>query len=364
MFTCIFALMILTFYMLDVFLVCLQGTQLFASLGKDLKNPELRRLANKVPFRVVQAKAPSTVDRYSRAFNEFKRWASDFDELVCLPATSLSVSLYLEHLIESECSTAKLESAYYGIHWAHQIFGIASPCDCSLVKHLLEAGKRKVSKPIVKKEPVTLEMMTNICLKYAHPEVNLSDLRLAALCVTAFNGFLRFSELSSLRCCDVRFSNKDSVQFVQLYIQKSKTDIYRDGACVLLAKSDNLTCPFTILKRYVNKANIDVSSQELFFRRIQFVKSTNSYVLRSGGLSYTRMRELVLGAFESLGYRKEKFGLHSLRSGGATAAANAGVNDRLFKRHGRWKSETAKDGYVKDNLESLLLVSQSLNKKR
>ena len=63
------------------------------------------------------------------------------------------------------------------------------------------------------------------------------------------------------------------------------------------------------------------------------------------------MRELVLGAFESLGYSK-------------TAAANAGVSDRLFKRHGRWKSETAKDGYVKDNLDSLLLVSQSLNRKR
>ena len=46
--------------------------------------------------------------------------------------------------------------------------------------------------------------------------------------------------------------------------------------------------------------------------------------------------------------------------GGATAAANAGVQDRMFKRHGRWVSENAKDGYVKDNLDSRLLVSQSL----
>ena len=48
---------------------------------------------------------------------------------------------------------------------------------------------------------------------------------------------------------------------------------------------------------------------------------------------------------------------------GATAAANAGVQDRMFKRHGRWVSESAKtvkDGYVKDNLDSRLLVSQSL----
>ena len=36
---------------------------------------------------------------------------------------------------------------------------------------------------------------------------------------------------------------------------------------------------------------------------------------------------------------------------GATAEANAGVPDRLFKRHGRWKSESAKDGYIKDSME-------------
>jgi hypothetical protein len=39
-----------------------------------------------------------------------------------------------------------------------------------------------------------------------------------------------------------------------------------------------------------------------------------------------------------------------LRSGGATAAAAAGIDDRLFKKHGRWKSDKAKDGYVKENI--------------
>ena len=55
------------------------------------------------------------------------------------------------------------------------------------------------------------------------------------------------------------------------------------------------------------------------------------------------------------------FGTHSFRAGGATLAANNGVEDRLFKRHGRWKSESAKDGYVKDLLEARLRVSKSLN---
>ena len=107
---------------------------------------------------------------------------------------------------------------------------------------------------------------------------------------------------------------------------------------------------------YLQKAGIPSESDCYIFRAITFCKKNNCYRLRnSGPLSYTRARELLLSALESLGIDK-----HSLRSGGATAAANAGVNARLFKKHGRWRSENAKDGYVKEDLKSLLSVSKSL----
>ena len=50
--------------------------------------------------------------------------------------------------------------------------------------------------------------------------------------------------------------------------------------------------------------------------------------------------------------------MHSLRAGGAIAEANAGVEDRLLKQHGRRKSESVKDGYVKDSVEWHLEVSK------
>ena len=50
--------------------------------------------------------------------------------------------------------------------------------------------------------------------------------------------------------------------------------------------------------------------------------------------------------------------MHSLRAGGATAAANLGVNDRLFKKHGRWKSEKVKNGYIHENIEAKLIVTE------
>lgn len=53
-------------------------------------------------------------------------------------------------------------------------------------------------------------------------------------------------------------------------------------------------------------------------------------------------------------------GLHSLRSGSATTVANANVNERCWERHGRWKSEKAKGGYVADSLGKRLFVTKGL----
>ena len=78
----------------------------------------------------------------------------------------------------------------------------------------------------------------------------------------------------------------------------------------------------------------------------------------SGGFTYTRMRELLRKKLVQLGYSPDSYGVHSLRAGGATAVADAGVPDRVFKRHGRWKTDGAKDGYIEDSVEKKLGVSK------
>ena len=70
------------------------------------------------------------------------------------------------------------------------------------------------------------------------------------------------------------------------------------------------------------------------------------------------MRELVPECF--IDFPKVKIGVHGLRAGGASAAANEGVKDRLFKRHGRWVSANAEDGKVKDSMSEKLSVTKSL----
>ena len=46
---------------------------------------------------------------------------------------------------------------------------------------------------------------------------------------------------------------------------------------------------------------------------------------------------------KTVGVDTSKFGLHPFRSGGATSAANNGVNNRIFQSHGRCKSALSKD---------------------
>lgn len=41
-------------------------------------------------------------------------------------------------------------------------------------------------------------------------------------------------------------------------------------------------------------------------------------------------------------------------------AANMGVCDRIFKKHGRWKSDSAKDGYVAENVHVQMSVTKNL----
>ena len=65
----------------------------------------------------------------------------------------------------------------------------------------------------------------------------------------------------------------------------------------------------------------------------------------SKAISYSTLRELFIMAFKLYVSDISRCGLHSLRLGGATAAASHGIPDRPFKRHGRWLSESAKDRY-------------------
>lgn len=266
------------------------------------------------------------------------------------------MALYLISIAKDYKSSNKIQLATHSISWAHQLAGLKDPCESALVKLTKEGAIRETSKPVVKKEPITPDHLKLLARRYKSN--NLYKMRTLCMCLLGFAGFLRFSELANIKLSDLSFDNV----CMRINIVKSKTDVYKEGHELCIARTHGDTCPVHTLEEYIKLLDVEVSSSEYLFRSLTFCKNTNTYKIRRDNrpLSYTRAREIVLDAFGEIGLDKSKFGLHSLRLGGATSAAAAGISDRLFKKHGRWRSEKAKDGYVRENINDKLSVTKNL----
>ena len=207
-----------------------------------------------------------------------------------------------------------------------------------------------------RKSPWTI--IRSIIDKHGSEEASVKDLRIAAICSFSFAGFLRFNKLSNIQPKHLTFCNG----FVKIFVPGSKTDVYREGNYVYIVKLEGKYCPVAILRRYIEAANLDLSSHLPLFRPL--TKTKSGYSLRNAKLSYTRCREIFKTTLKDLGFDSKDYGLHSLRSGGATAVINnnasKAVSERLLKLHGRWKTDEAKDMYVLESESNRLSVTKYL----
>ena len=149
----------------------------------------------------------------------------------------------------------------------------------------------------------------------------MKDLRIAALCTLGFAGFFRFSELISIACKLIVFLE----DHIKIFVPHSKTDVYREGNFVYIAKTLSKYCPVSILLRYMREANLTPTSDLPLFSPLSKIKS--GYVMRSSRLPYSRCRKVFKEALGVPGCDPKVYGLHSLRSGGITS-----VVKKLFPR--------------------------------
>lgn len=272
-----------------------------------------------------------------------------------LPASPIYVALYVTDLIDRRLSASVISATVYAIKWAHNLCNYSDPTDNMFIKNLLETAKRCCSKPTVKKEPVTSEMLIQLCNNHLNDN-DLLVVRDLCMIVLSFAGFLRYDELSNLRCNDVKLFDS----YFSLSLRKSKTDQYRFGKEVLISKGSSVACPYILLQKYLNLSEQNTSLDKYLFRPCFRSHSSCKLIYKDKPLSYTRARECLVSRLKEVAGNLE-LGLHSLRSGGATVAANSGVSDRCLMRHGRWKCESSKDGYIADSVEKRLEVSRSLD---
>ena len=86
-------------------------------------------------------------------------------------------------------------------------------------------------------------------------------------------------------------------------------------------------------------------------------------VLSSAGARGAKgSNKLIKETLSAIGIDSKGFSTHRLRAGGATFIAKnlprSDGSDRLLTLHGRWRSEQAKNMYVKEPLESRLQLTR------
>jgi integrase len=177
------------------------------------------------------------------------------------------------------------------------------------------------------------------------------DIRDMFLFILMFGGLLRESEAAGLMKEEVWVVD-DEIQGEVLYIfiNKSKRDQERKGDTVVLAACPGSPlCPVRWFRLYARVAR----STEFFFHST-FVKAGKLANGTPNGILKRWLAQMGLSDAES-----KTYGSHSLRKGGATAAAAGRVRMHLLKRHGRWKSD-AVFIYVVDPLVARLEVSRAV----
>ena len=302
----------------------------------------------------------NTVKVYLGAYRRFEKWATGFEELSIFPSNPLAVTINVLSLIQMEKSISVIQQFLYAMAWIHRVGGFPNPTNDFMVHTVLDGAKRMLAKPTIRKLPMTTKIIKKMYKHFKKQEkgLNLLTRRFLAMVLIGFAGFLRCEEVLKIRRCDVAFH----LSYVAIFIQQSKTDIYRNGRTILIARSGTSLDPVIHLFKYIGLAGIPDDSQDYIFRRISTDNSTQAQYLRTSQhhISYSTFKDSLKGILEQLGYDSRKYGTHSLRAGGATAAANHGVSDRLFKVHGRWKCEQSKDRYVQDSIHRRLKVTLNL----
>ena len=332
------------------------------SVGLDyhissVQHPGLRERAASLPSLVMARWAPSTSSKYMRGWVKWEKWCERYPESPAIPAMAFYVCLFINDMVLDGCKFGALTEAASGIRWGHLQRGLDNPMDNEFVSIVLEGAKRTVGKPPSRqKEPMTTEMARRVVDLFGQGS-NLLHHRTVVVCLLGFSGFLRISELVEIQVKHLNFLPTH----LEITIPKAKNDQMREGHIVHITRSNSEYCPVTWLGRYLERTTLILGEENYIISRLAKTKKGHN---AHGGkpLTDSTVRDLFNKDIAPIceGIEPGSYCLHSLRSGGASAAVNNGVSERLIGKHGRWKSGFSRDRYLKDNKKRRLVVTQNL----
>ena len=221
----------------------------------------------------------------------------------------------------------------------------------------LEGAKRTIGKPpSQQQEPMSAEMAKQVMDRFGRSE-NVVHRRTALICLLGFSGFMRISELIAIQVKHLQFKHGH----LEILIPQAKNDQQREGHIIHIKMVEPAYCPVQALKQYLALTQLDRDEENYIISRLAKTKNGHNAHGRKP-LADSSVRDMFNRDVAPICNDNEpgSYSLHSLRSGGASAASNNGVSECLIGKHGRWKSGFSRDRYVKDNKKQRLSVTSSL----
>lgn len=261
---------------------------------------------------VVQAaRSASTVSTYARAWRQFSIFCEE-QGFCALPADQETVQEFCLHLKARRLRPASAELYLRAVAERHHREGLAFEPG-ALAKSFL-AGYRRMGPERRTRRPLLVEDLAKILA--AMPTGTLAQRVRKALVLTGFVGGFRRSELSELRTEHVEFLPRGA----RLLLPQSKTDQERDGRLIQI--------PWSLKSPYCAAKSLQDLIAEKPSCRWVFCRAACARSLPCEHLSARTVARTVKHYAQVIGLNPADFSAHSLRSGFATAAAEAGATDR------------------------------------
>ena len=172
----------------------------------------------------------------------------------------------------------------------------------------------------------------------------------------AYHTFLRASEIARMDRGDITFTRErlwgKTHSVMRVHVNRlAKNDAERKGHERLVIERDagvNL-CMVRQMREYIGTVATEQRGEPLFPVQTE-----------SKRMSASTPRWRLRPWPDQVGVENPTlYGFHSLRAGGATEAARAGVHERDIKAHGNWKSDAVRV-YIRPSLEDRLAASMAL----
>jgi hypothetical protein len=330
-------------------------------------NATLAELAHHLAYSCFDARAATTLQKHSA------QWLGTVDPAKSpLDAQPELVALYLTKVgLESRrdgIGPSRVLGASAAIACMFHLNGKDSPTAHPLCDVVRESSRRTLVPTPLQRDPVAAADIRSLVDAYASPGAPLRDVMHVTVFTLMYAGFLRYDDAARISVHQDLLRVQDS--HIEIFLGGSKTDRHFSGSWVVIAGSGSPYCPVRLLRRllelgrYVRVPQSDDQDVGPLLRPVGPGGTTLKQVVGTvrdpiRALSHTALLERCQQMCAAVAIRKA-ITLHSFRIGGATDAAAAGVPDRLFKKHGRWATESAKDRYVRECLDERLQVSRAL----